>query len=1206
MSKIVRSLTVAVALFTVAFVAVLPTVTAATGQTRALPPKSRLVSLQPVPRLPYGSKALGALAPHATLSGAVALKPANDAALRSFIGTVTNKNSPLYHHYLAAGAFKSRFGPSPAAISAVKATIEAAGLKVTGVASDGMLVEFKGSVKHAESVFHTNIESYRMQGGWIGHATTETVKLRLPTAVSTAVAGVIGLDDLVQSRPADIRPSPKARSQFPKATAADVPSVSGAPSACSDAQQAAVESGGLTDDQIANAYGAFGLYKDGDFGQGEHIAVFELQPFLASDIETFDTCYFGATEAAEMSGTNGDLAGSRLSIVPVDGGEPQPSAVSENDEADLDIEDVSAMAPEADIDVYEAPNTTFGSLDEYAAIVNSDKDQIVTSSWAECEQLTQEAEPGIQQAENFLFQQAAAQGQTVFSSAGDTGDDSCNEYRYVVPPSGQNLLSELDPGSQPYVVSVGGTTIDDATQPPSEHVWNDGADWGSGGGGISETWAMPTWQENVALTPANKADVANAEALETATASESAPNTTPTFCDGTLGLTPGTPCREVPDVSAQADEFTGSVTIYGQSLGYGFADGWATIGGTSSSSPIWASMLALVNASSSCSADLVNGVQDVGFASPILYGIAASPTAYAASFNDITTGNNDDYGLDNGLVFPARAGYDMASGLGSPQLTSPSGGIGLAFYMCGYAAQLRPPTVTALSPISGPVTGSEVITVTGTGFGSSTSPAVASVEVGNSHATSFSVVSGTSMRVTLPAAIATVAAGSPNPTEDGAGPAQIVVTLTNGESSDPSASSLFEYVDVSSAKNVPSVTSLSPYGGLDTSPATVTIFGSGFATCPPGSPGASCPGSLVSEVESVDFGGVAATNVVVVSPFEVTVTPPPFSDLDTAAACPVDNGASGQPLNPAQDVCQVEVTVTTSEGTSATATILPPYEGPLEYDNQGGEILPAGCGCEDEPQTSEFDYVPAPTVTSVSTGTVADLPANAADLASEYGGSTSNLVELTGTGMDPLTFEYLLLGTPINEDSIDYPLQLSGTSLLLFAPPLPAVEDGGNPTVEPATLPAGLASLAGQSNQASIVYAGVPEINVVTNTSNSRTLDGVYGAPATGGAPLDINGSGMLQVVGPIAFEDDITGFSLGTQYNFTATSDTDILTESVGENPALVDTEVCSETACNIPSTLNYPPTTADELIIYPPGAPDVTSVSPSSGPDVVGPRWR
>ncbi len=164
------------------------------------------------------------------------------------------------------------------------------------------------------------------------------------------------------------------------------------------------------------------------------------------------------------------------------------------------------------------------------------------------------------------------------------------------------------------------------------------------------------------------------------------------------------------------------MTIYGKSLGYGPANGWATIGGTSSATPIWAAMLALVNASPACSADKINGVQDVGFASPILYGIAANPTAYARSFNDIVSGNNDDYGLDNGLVFPAHPGYDMASGLGSPQLTTPTGGNALAFYMCEYAGPTAQTTVSGLSPSSGSTAGGYTVTVSGSGFGTARTP----------------------------------------------------------------------------------------------------------------------------------------------------------------------------------------------------------------------------------------------------------------------------------------------------------------------------------------------------------------------------------------------------------------------------------------------------------------------------------------------------
>jgi hypothetical protein len=98
----------------------------------------------------------------------------------------------------------------------------------------------------------------------------------------------------------------------------------------------------------------------------------------------------------------------------------------------------------------------------------------------------------------------------------------------------------------------------------------------------------------------------------------------------------------------------------------------------------------------------------VGFAAPLLYAVASNPPAYKASFNDITAGNNDVYGLDNGLVFPATTGYDLASGLGSPQLTSKGGKAGLSFYLCSIAGQASRPTVTGLSPALLPVTGGTV------------------------------------------------------------------------------------------------------------------------------------------------------------------------------------------------------------------------------------------------------------------------------------------------------------------------------------------------------------------------------------------------------------------------------------------------------------------------------------------------------------------
>ena len=155
--------------------------------------------------------------------------------------------------------------------------------------------------------------------------------------------------------------------------------------------------------------------------------------------------------------------------------------------------------------------------------------------------------------------------------------------------------------------------------------------------------------------------------------------------------------------------------------------------------------------------------------------------------------------------------------------------------MCHFASHPLCACRYQAEPRFGSVAGDITVTITGSGFGSSGNPQVKAVQVGSAQATGVIVDSNTQLTVTLPAAIATVPPGSPNPTQDGAGPANIVVTNNNGQSSGISA-----VLDVrvrgrklGSPTICRAVTGVSPYGGLDTSPATVTIFGSGFVS--PGS-----------------------------------------------------------------------------------------------------------------------------------------------------------------------------------------------------------------------------------------------------------------------------------------------------------------------------------------------------------------------------------
>jgi subtilase family serine protease len=272
-------------------------------------------------------------------------------------------------------------------------------------------MRFSGTAARVERAFHTGLADYRLRDGSVRRAATSAVTL--PAAIAGSVAAVVCLNDLVQPEPVGVLRAPaSARGKIRAPRTARFGHPAGAPRACAGATAAAHQFGGLTDDQIARAYGAFGLYGSGDLGAGQHIAVYELEPFQRSDVKTFDTCYFGATAAASML--------KRLHVIKVDGGQP---AGTGSGEAILDVEDISAIAPQATIDVYEGPSygtdgTDYDPVDNYAAIIDADQDQIISSSWGLCEQAIELGQPGLQQAENLLFEQAAAQGQTVFGAAG--------------------------------------------------------------------------------------------------------------------------------------------------------------------------------------------------------------------------------------------------------------------------------------------------------------------------------------------------------------------------------------------------------------------------------------------------------------------------------------------------------------------------------------------------------------------------------------------------------------------------------------------------------------------------------------------------------------------------------------------------------------------------------------------------------------------
>jgi subtilase family serine protease len=345
----------------------------------------------------------------------------------------------------------------------------------------------------------------------------------------------------------------------------------------------------------AQLYGLTGAWANGDTGVGQTIAVYELGVVDTADTNVFFSCYHLTPS---------------LTTVSVDGG----ATGAFNDEATMDVEEAAALAPGAALQVYSGPNTSSGPVDIYSRIANDNTATIVTTSWGDCE-----IDPaGATTAENQIFQQMAAQGQTVIAAAGDAGSSDC-----VGITSKSPVPSVDDPASQPLVTGVGALTVN-SISPLQESVWNTGPNSASGGG-QSVLWSRPSWQ----------------------------------VAPGISGSLKG---RLVPDLSVMGDPGTGFIQYFtGNSTGTvtctsSCSAGWGAIGGTSIGAPLVSALVA--------TAAQVCGTSRLGLINPTLYSIYSSGTAYA----DVTTGSNDAYAGRPGdpHVYSAGPGFDLASGLGSP------------------------------------------------------------------------------------------------------------------------------------------------------------------------------------------------------------------------------------------------------------------------------------------------------------------------------------------------------------------------------------------------------------------------------------------------------------------------------------------------------------------------------------------------------------
>jgi len=508
---------------------------------------------------------LGRLDQSKQMSLTVALNLRNQAGLTALLKSLHDPKDPLYGQFLSPQDFALKFGPAPEDIENIKNYLAANNLSVVGTTTN--TIKVSGAVRDVEKVFNLEMHEYQTQDSRVVFA--PNVDPQVSSDLADKISGILGLNNFAKMVAHSYR-----KNKYRKSSSNASPIGSG-------------PGGGLSPSDIQKAYNFSGGNAN---GSGQTLALMELDGYTASDISGY-TKQFGLASVPALQ---------NVLVDSYDG-----SAGQGADEVTLDIELMMAVAPGASkILVYEGPNSNTGPIDVYTKIADDNLAKQVSSSWGSPESQNTSA---YLNSENTVFQQMAAQGQSIYAAAGDSGayDDGTN-------------LSVDDPGSQPYVVSAGGTTlsINSDGSYKSESSWGiSGSNSQGGGGGISSVWPIPSWQGNLG-TAANKGS---------------------------------TTMRMVPDISLDANPETGYAIYVGSS--------WNIYGGTSCAAPLWAAFTAIVN-----QARLANNLPILGYPNLALYQLGTS-SLYSQLFRDINDSSTN-------LFYPAVSGYDLSTGFGSMNATS--------------------------------------------------------------------------------------------------------------------------------------------------------------------------------------------------------------------------------------------------------------------------------------------------------------------------------------------------------------------------------------------------------------------------------------------------------------------------------------------------------------------------------------------------------
>jgi subtilase family serine protease len=520
--------------------------------------------------------------------------PEQEAAARQLIEDLHNPDSANYHRWLTARQFGDRFGLAQADLNTITHWLESYGLKVNFVYTSRMMIDFSGTAAQVRQAFQTEIHSLQVKGE--SHIANMSDP-RIPAALAPAVEGVVSLHNF---KPQAMH-TPKSDYTFTNSNGtfeAVVPA------------------------DLATIYNLNPLFVKGLTGAGQTIVVVEDSDFNTANWVGFRRV-FGLRKYA---------GGNILEVHPTATGNncSDPGRNGADIEAAVDAEWASAAAPDATIELASCEDTTtnFGGLIAIQNLLNSaTPPAIISMSYGECEALTGAT---LNAMFNSAFQQAVAEGTSVFVSAGDANAAGCDRGSSAAT-HGVGITGW---GETPYNVAVGGTDFGDTYAGTNSDYWSP-TNTKFYGSALSYIPEIP-WNDSCASTlianyvTGSPITYGSTGFCNTATGEEfldivggsGGPSACATGVPSTTGVVGGTCAgypkpswqkgvigiandgvRDIPDVSLFAANglwghyyvLCDSNTDAGGTSCAGAPDTWSGAGGTSFSSPILAGIQALVN-----------------------------------------------------------------------------------------------------------------------------------------------------------------------------------------------------------------------------------------------------------------------------------------------------------------------------------------------------------------------------------------------------------------------------------------------------------------------------------------------------------------------------------------------------------------------------------------------------------------------------------